>query len=64
MNLDELADLTRQRTRAPVTVVRDPTLDGFRTYMRMANEPARRIIVNFHRGPLSNKSLQTDPIVR
>jgi hypothetical protein len=52
MNLDELADLTQQRTRAPVTVVRDPTLGGFRSYMRMANDPARRIIANFHRGPL------------
>ncbi|TCP64297.1 phytochelatin synthase family protein [Sphingomonas sp. PP-CE-1G-424] len=52
MNLDELADLTRQRTRAQVIVVRDPTLAGFRSYMRMANDPAHRIIANFHRGPL------------
>ncbi|MGU3390857.1 phytochelatin synthase family protein [Sphingomonas sp. M1A8_2b] len=52
MDLDELADLTRQRTRDPVTVVRDPALTSFRSYMRLANDPVRRIIVNFHRGPL------------
>lgn len=52
MTLDELADLARQRTQRPVTIIRDPTLVAFRHDLELANDPARRVIINFHRGPL------------
>lgn len=52
MTLDELVDLARQRTHRPVAIIRDPSLAAFRNDLLMANDPARRMIVNFHRGPL------------
>jgi Phytochelatin synthase len=52
LTLDQLADVLRQASRRPVAVVRDPTLAQFRDHLRRANDPARRYIVNFHRGPL------------
>lgn len=52
MTLDQLADLMRARTHAEVTVVRDATLAEFREHLMRANDPARRYVVNFHRGPL------------
>ena len=53
LTLDALADLARRHVGADrVHVLRDLDLDGFRTAMREANDPSRRILVNFHRGPL------------
>lgn len=52
MTMDELARLLALRTRSRVTVVRDPTLGEFRALMATANDPRRRMIVNFHRGPM------------
>lgn len=52
MTLDQFADLMRQRTHADVTVIRDATLSEFREHLMRANDPARRYVVNFHRGPL------------
>lgn len=52
MTLDEAADLLRLRSGAPVRVVRAADLDTFRAELRRANDPGRRVIVNFHRGPL------------
>ena len=52
MTLDELADLLALRLHRPVKIVRAPTLPEFRALMASANDPARRVIVNFHRGPL------------
>jgi hypothetical protein len=52
LTLDEVADLIRKRTGWPVAVVRDLPLDGFRQTLARANDPAVRIIANFHRGPL------------
>ena len=51
MTLDEMADLLRTRA-GPAVVVRDPTLAEFRAHLRRTNDPGRRYIVNFHRGPL------------
>ena len=52
MTLDELADLLQTRLRQPVTVVRGASLPEFRALMTTANDPGRRMIVNFHRGPM------------
>jgi hypothetical protein len=52
MTLDQFADLMRDRTHADVTVIRDATLTEFREHLKLANDPARRYVVNFHRGPL------------
>jgi Phytochelatin synthase len=52
ITLDELADLLRKRTGRKVDVLRDLDLAQFREHMTHANDPARRYLVNFHRGPL------------
>jgi hypothetical protein len=52
LTLDELADLIRRRLDRPVQVVRDLSLPAFRDLMTRSNDPGRRLIVNFHRGPL------------
>jgi len=49
--LDELARVVRHHGRQ-ATVLRDLDLDGFRAEVAAANDPKRRYIVNFHRGPL------------
>lgn len=53
--LDELAAVVRAKSGRQVTVLRDLTLDQFREEMAHTNDPARRYIVNFHRGPLFGK---------
>jgi hypothetical protein len=50
--LDELAAVARKKTGKQVTVLRDLSLAEFRAEVAKANDPARRYIVNFHRGPL------------
>lgn len=52
LTLDEVADMARQNTDAEVTVLRDFTLETFREHLRASNDPSRRYLVNFHRGPL------------
>ena len=52
LTIDELADLLTLRLNAPVRIIRNPTLAEFRALMRQSNDPAVRIIANFHRGPL------------
>lgn len=52
MTLDELADLLRRQVPHEVSVVRDPSLAEFRQLMKSSNDPARRYVVNFHRGPI------------
>jgi len=53
LTLDALADVARRRVGAErVHVLRNLDLAAFRTAMREANDPSRRILVNFHRGPL------------
>ncbi|MCB9570294.1 MAG: phytochelatin synthase [Myxococcales bacterium] len=52
LTLDELAEIARAKTGAAVTPLRDLSLDAFREHMRRSNDPGRRYIVNFLRGPL------------
>lgn len=52
LTLDELAALVRTRLDHPVEVVRDLTLPAFRDLLESSNDPDKRLIVNFHRGPL------------
>jgi hypothetical protein len=52
MTLDRLARLLEQKQSGHVTVLRDFDLAAFRAEVAHANDPARRYIVNFHRGPL------------
>jgi hypothetical protein len=52
LTLDEEADLLRRASGRPVMVRRGLTLDQFRGEMHAVNDPGRRYIVNFHRGPL------------
>src|SRR5262249_44224338 len=52
LTLDEEAQLARQRLRRTVTILRSLSLAEFRIHMAAANDPSRRYIVNFHRGPL------------
>jgi phytochelatin synthase len=52
VTLDQLAIVLGKRTGRSVQVLRDLDLPHFREHMRHANDPSRRYIVNFHRGPL------------
>ena len=52
LTLDQEAELLSRKLGRPVQVVRDPSLQEFRGWMRRANDPNLRIIVNFHRGPM------------
>ncbi|OHV17567.1 hypothetical protein BK022_04825 [Methylorubrum extorquens] len=52
LTLEELADLLRRRLDRQVHVVRDLSLPAFREAMKSSNDPDKRLIVNFHRGPL------------
>jgi hypothetical protein len=52
LTLDELAVLAKQRLGSKVTVLRDLDLPSFRRHMLQANDPSRRYVVNFSRGPL------------
>jgi hypothetical protein len=53
ITLDQLAELTRARLpSARITVHRDLDLASFRALLSRANDPAARMIANFHRGPL------------
>jgi len=52
LTLDEVAVVARAHTKRAVTVMRDLSLDEFRAQMRLANDPARRVVINFARGPI------------
>jgi hypothetical protein len=52
LTLDQLADITRQKLQRKVTVLRDLDLAAFREQLTHVNDPARRYIINFSRGPL------------
>jgi hypothetical protein len=53
ITLDQEAELARVRLPGrTVTVHRDLDLEGLRALARRSNDPAVRMIVNFHRGPL------------
>lgn len=50
--LDQLAQILEQKKLGLVTVLRDLDLAAFRAEIAHANDPDRRYIANFHRGPL------------
>jgi hypothetical protein len=50
MTLDQLAAVVEKKSARRATVLRDLGLDELRRHLAQANEPARRYIVNFHRG--------------
>lgn len=52
LTLDELAEVTRQRTKRTVTVLRDLDLAGFRAELAKVNDPSHRYVINFDRAPL------------
>ncbi len=52
LTLDELSGIARQKLQRKVTVLRDLTLAAFREHLSHVNDPARRYIINFSRGPL------------
>jgi hypothetical protein len=55
LTLDELADVARHRTQRSVTVLRDLSIAEFRAHLEHSNDPARRYVINFDRGPLFRK---------
>ncbi|MDB4965419.1 MAG: Phytochelatin synthase [Myxococcales bacterium] len=55
ITLDRLADVVREKSGRKVTVLRDLDLAAFRAEVAKSNDPTRRYIVNFHRGPLFGK---------
>jgi hypothetical protein len=57
LTLDELADVAQKKTSKKVTVARDLTLEELRAHLRRSNDPARRYLVNFHRGLLFGKGV-------
>jgi hypothetical protein len=52
ITLDQLADVARQKLQRKVTVLRDLDLSAFREQLTHVNDPTRRYIINFSRGPL------------
>ena len=52
LTLDELAEVATQTLGSKVTVLRDLEVSRFRWHMLHANDPSRRYVVNFSRGPL------------
>lgn len=52
LTLDEMAQLIRANADLAVTVLRDLTLEEFRTHLHRANDPAYRYLINFNRQPL------------
>jgi hypothetical protein len=55
LTLDELAEVAQRKTTHRITVHRDLDLAAFRALIKKANDPTRRLIVNFHRGLLFGK---------
>ncbi len=52
ITLDRLAAVAQQRLGKDVSVIRDLNLAAFREHLRLINDPSRRYVVNFTRGPL------------
>jgi hypothetical protein len=55
LTLDQLAEISRKKLGKKVTVLHDLDLTGFRAQLGRANDPAVRLILNFHRGPIFGK---------
>ncbi|HEY4159008.1 MAG TPA: phytochelatin synthase family protein [Polyangiaceae bacterium] len=52
LTLDQLAEIAQKKLGKRVTVLRDLDLAAFREQLRQSNDPARRYVINFTRGPL------------
>ena len=52
LTLDQLAQIARQKLQRKVTVLRDLDLAAFREQLSHVNDPSRRYVINFTRGPL------------
>ncbi|MBK8170784.1 MAG: phytochelatin synthase [Sandaracinaceae bacterium] len=52
LTLDDLAGVVRNRIHRRATVLRNLNLAQFREHLRHSNEPDRRYVLNFDRGPL------------
>jgi hypothetical protein len=52
LSLDQLAAIARQKLQGKVTVLRDLDLAAFREQLNHVNDPTRRYVINFTRGPL------------
>jgi hypothetical protein len=52
ITLDQLAQIAEKKLGKRVTVLRDLDLPAFREHMKQSNDPARRYVINFTRGPL------------
>jgi hypothetical protein len=52
LTLDQLATVVAARSRRRTTILRDLDLDELRRHLRRSNDPDRRYIANFHRGPI------------
>jgi Phytochelatin synthase len=52
LTLDELAEVAKAHTTRKITVLRDLSPEQFRSLLRSANDPSRRLIVNFSRKPI------------
>jgi hypothetical protein len=52
LTLDDVGKIARTRLKRDVTVLRDLDLATFREQVQKSNDPSRRYIVNFTRGPL------------
>ncbi|HWX79836.1 MAG TPA: phytochelatin synthase family protein [Steroidobacteraceae bacterium] len=52
VTLDQLADIAKLKLHRKVSVLRDLDLEDFREQMNHVNDPARRYVINFSRGPL------------
>jgi hypothetical protein len=50
--LTELAEVVHKKSARRATVLRDLSLDELRAELRQTNDPGRRYVANFHRGPL------------
>jgi hypothetical protein len=52
LTLDKLGEIAQKKLAKRVTILRDLDLAAFREQLRQSNDPARRYVINFTRGPL------------
>jgi hypothetical protein len=57
LSLDDLASVTRTKTKRTVTVLRGLSLPEFRAHLARVNDPTRRYVANFQRGLLFGKGV-------
>jgi hypothetical protein len=52
LTLDEMAELMKANSNLAIAAQRNLSENQFRSYLRKANDPNYRLVINFHRGPL------------